>query len=101
MQVALTLLTAIVVAVVCKIVLFPSWRRLGKQARSQGAMFFVSGGPEIYFYRTAAGGKLEHAHAEYWTDLRRFDWSPEPNTLTWVPCEGPLPLPRRSLKWVR
>lgn len=81
---------------VAKAVYFPAWRSLALEAVTQGATYYVSGGPEIYFYRNVEG-RLEHAHAEYWPELRSFGWSPEPTRITWVSCSKPLALPQKSL----
>ncbi|WP_284620777.1 hypothetical protein [Aquabacterium humicola] len=95
---ALVILLIGIALLVVKAVFFPAWRRLARDAAAQGASFYVAGGPEIYFYREV-NGRLEHAHAEYWPDLRSFGWSPDPKKLQWVPCEKPLDLPRKSLRF--
>lgn len=92
-------LAVLVALAFAKAIFFPTWRTLAREARAGGATFYVSGGPEIYFYRSS-GGQLESAHGEYWPELKRYGWSPEPDHLVWVKCEKPLPLPQKSLRWV-
>lgn len=89
---------AVLVAVLfVKASFFPAWRALAREANAAGATFYVAGGPEIYFYRRV-GSQLESAHGEYWPNLKRYGWSPEPSRLLWVACEEPLPLPQKALR---